>query len=126
MRKHFGLMVLFFIDMIALMGCSGEQNTETIELAGNPTTGFEWVLSSITPEGIVREVSSKYTPDKTDGQVAGAGGKYVFTFEPIAEGTAEIVFSYLRDWEEGIPAEETRTYTAIVDDKLNLTIAQNQ
>ena len=98
-----------------------EGNIATVELKGNPTTGYSWDYT-MSPEGIVREVSSDYVPDKTDDNVTGSGGKFVFTFEAVSAGEAELVFSYFRPWETDIPALETVTYRAVVDGKENLTL----
>ena len=97
--------------------------TAAIELEGNPTTGYSWVYA-MSPEGIVREVSNEYIAANTVGHVAGSGGKFIFTFEAVAEGETELTFSYLRPWEENIPALKTVIYRAIVDDKYNLTLTR--
>ena len=116
---------LYFVVFLCLafyfFGCSGipEQMTTTIELDGNPTTGYTWVYTML-PEGIVREVSNDYVPNRTN--VVGSGGKFIFTFEAITEGATELNFSYLRVWEEGIAPAQTVIYNAIVDDKKNLTL----
>ena len=124
MKNYPGLFLLLFIAMLSL-GCLGiqDQNTVSIELEGNPTTGYTWVYT-MSPEGIVREISNKYVPDKNDGNLVGSGGKFIFTFEAVREGEAELVFSYLRTWEEGIPALKTVTYRAIADAKNNLVMTQ--
>ena len=96
----------------------------TINLDGNPTTGYSWVCA-ISPEGVVREVSNEYIPNQNAQKLVGAGGKFVFTFEAIAEGEAELIFSYLRVWEKDIPPLETVIYKAIVDNKKNLTLLQH-
>jgi len=92
-----------------------------VELTGNLTTGYAWVCS-VTPEGIVKEVSSEYIPDQTGPGVTGSGGKFVFTFEAIKEGEADLLFSYLRSWEENVPALQTETWHAKVDGRGQLTI----
>ena len=131
MKKNLWLAILICVAML-LPGCGGTQeediatvklsgNMATVELKGNPTTGYTW-LYTMSPEGIVREAFSDYIPDKTDDNVVGSGGKFVFTFEAVSEGEAELVFSYLRVWEEGIPAINTVTYKAVVDDKGNLKL----
>ena len=95
----------------------GDTTTRAVvELTGNPTTGYAWVCS-ITPGGIVKEISSEYIPDQTGPGVVGAGGKYIFTFEAIKEGEAELLFSYLRPWEENVSALQTETWHAIVDSR---------
>ena len=121
MKKNLGLLCFTMI----LFGCAGmqENKTATVELAGNPTTGFTWVYT-ISPEGVVGEVSNEYIPDKTHTNVVGSGGKFIFVFEALAEGEAEVSFSYLRVWEEGIPPSQTVIYRAVVDNKINLTLTK--
>jgi len=125
MKKSLCLFV--FLRVIALsflsLGCSTaqEQKTATIELEANATTGYTWVYT-MTPENIIRLVSNEYIPDKNNEGIAGGGGKQIFTFEAIAEGEAELVFSYLKEWETGVPPLKTVTYKAIVDNKNNLTL----
>ena len=120
MKKH--LFILLLTGFL-FSGCQDgkDQMTAKITLEGNPTTGYTWVYA-MSPEGIVREVSSEYIPDKTKDNVAGSGGKFVFVFEAISPGETEITFSYLRTWETGIPAIKTVIYRALVDDRNNLTL----
>ena len=95
----------------------------TIELNGNPSTGYSWIYT-ISPEGIVREVSNNFVRDPAKKRLIGSGGKFVFTFEAVATGEAEIIFSYRRVWKKDIPASRTVIYRAIVDDKNNLTLTE--
>ena len=124
MKKQLGFLILLYIGMFSF-GCVGmqEQKTATIELEGNPTTGYTWIYT-MSPEGIVREISNNYIPDKTNKEIVGSGGKFVFTFEAISSGVTELAFSYLRVWEEGTPPIKAVIYKAVVDDKNNLTITR--
>jgi len=125
MKKNLCLFVFLCVTALSLLslGCSmaQEQKTATIELEANATTGYTWVYT-MSPENVIRLVSNEYVPDKTNEGITGAGGKQVFTFEAIAEGEAELVFSYLREWETGVPPLKTVTYKAVVDKKNNLTL----
>ena len=109
---------------IVLMGCpkDRQKNTASIELEGNPTTGYTWVYT-MSQENIIREVSNTYTENQNDDRLVGVGGKFAFTFEPVTQGETELVFSYLRVWEEGIPPVQTVTYRATVDNENNLTLS---
>ena len=122
MKKSFWLASLLYIAALGF-GCPSaqKQNTAMVELRGNPTTGYTWVYT-MSPEGIVREVSEEYVTDKIDGGLAGSGGKFIFTFEALTTGETELIFSYLRVWEKGTPAAETVVYTVTVDDKNSLTL----
>ena len=105
-----------------LPGCLGLQKKAVIELAGNPTTGYSWEYT-MSPENIIREVSNEYIADKTETNVVGSGGKFVFTFEAVTQGETTLVFSYRRPWEDDPPAQ-TITYKALVDGKNNITLIQ--
>jgi predicted secreted protein len=123
------LFTALFCIAVLSFGCAGmqeqkqEQRMATVELEGNPTTGYSWVYA-MSPEGVVREVSNDYIPDTVDERIVGSGGKFIFTFESVAAGEAEIIFSYRRSWERDIPALRTVIYMAIVDDKNNLTLTE--
>jgi len=102
-------------------GQESVQTTATVELDGNPTTGYNWTCD-ITPDGVVSETSNGYVQnDNPDGKV-GVGGKFQFDFVSVAPGEAELTFSYLRPWEDGVPAINTVVYKATVDDSLGLKL----
>ena len=121
MKKYPCLVLLLCAALLSFGGSeTQDQSSSTIKLKGNITTGYTWVCT-ISPGGIVREVTPyEYIQDNINGP-PGSGGTFVFTFEAIAPGEAELVFSYLRSW-ESVPALQTETYRAIVDDKNNLTL----
>jgi inhibitor of cysteine peptidase len=90
----------------------------TLELAGNPTTGYSWTYT-MDREGIVREVSTEYRGASGSGNPntpgrAGQGGVFVFVFEGLKPGTVELRFNYARPWESGVEPAETRTYVLTV------------
>ena len=124
-KKDLSLYTFYCIIISLLFGCSAmqEQNTATIELDANATTGYTWVYT-MSPEDVVHEVSNKYIPDENPEKKPGVGGKQVFTFEAISKGEAELVFSYLREWETGVPPVRIKTYRAIVDNKNNLVLKE--
>jgi len=96
--------------------------TATIKLDGNPTTGYTWV-SSVKPDGVIREVSNEYKQEFNPLGKNGVGGTFIFKFESVAPGEAELVFQYLREWENN-PPENITAYKVIVDEKLNLTLKE--
>ena len=124
MKNQLRLPILLCAVMLSA-GCAGmqEQKTAVIELEGNPTTGYTWVYT-MSPRGIISEISNEYIPDSSGEKLVGAGGKFVFTFEAISKGTAEIFFSYLRIWEEGKAPIRTAVYKATVDERKNLILTQ--
>ena len=118
MKKYLWLCIAML-----LYGCAGiqKQKTVTVELEGNPTTGFSWVYA-MSREGVLREVSSEYVADRADKGVVGSGGKFVFTFKAAAAGETDLVFSYLRVWEKETPAGKTVIYRASVDSGKNIKL----
>jgi len=114
-----------FCIVLLVLGCSETQKrkTATVELQGNPTTGYAWVYI-MSPEGILREISNEYSADKSGEAVVGSGGKFIFTFEALTKGEAELIFSYLRAWEVDTPAAKTAVYRATMSDKTGLTLTQ--
>ncbi len=78
----------------------------TVDLASNPTTGYGWT-AAFSP-GQFTKVSEVYTPQSTT--LVGSGGTDEFTFTPLVAGTSDIVFSYARSFETGVPAIDVRTY----------------
>ena len=124
MKKQWWL-ILLLCAIVAAPGCAGKQaqTTATVKLEGNPTTGYSWTYT-MDPEGVVSEVSNEYVADKASEGVVGSGGTFVFKFEAVAPGEAELVFSYHRVWEEDVPPIQTVTYKAVVDSANNLTLTE--
>ena len=121
MKKRL-LLVSILCAAILAPGCT-DPSKATIKLDGNPTTGYTWVYT-ISPEGVIKEFSNDY---KTDSNIfnynkSGIGGTFIFVFEAAAPGEAEIVFSYLRVWEEDKPPLATEVYKAVVDSNNRLTL----
>ena len=80
-----------------------------LELCSNPTTGFQWDYE-IAIENIVKEEDHDFEPP--EGDVPGAAGIELWTFEAVGKGTTEIRMEYSQPWEGGLKAEWT--YTAMV------------
>ena len=120
MKKAIILPVVIALAVVLLGGCSGSKQA-TIELEGNPTTGYTWTYT-MTPGGIVKEVSSTYEEDNSAGEdMAGVGGKFIFVFEGENAGNTTLNFEYKREWEEEAPIE-TATYELSVDNGGNVEI----
>ncbi len=88
-----------------------------IVLESNPTTGYSWQLAEPLDEDIVELVSSEFekkTPEEGEGEIVGAPGEEVWTFEAIGEGETEIKLEYVRPWETDVAPEETETFTVNV------------
>jgi inhibitor of cysteine peptidase len=81
----------------------------SIELACNPTTGYNWELKSIDKKIAepIGPVEFKEAPAKPG--MMGVGGKCVLGIKGVKKGKTKAVMVYRRSWEKGEPAE---TFTA--------------
>ena len=112
--KH-GWLIGFILSFALAAGCDSssadtllvtqKQNGETvtlpvgdtlaIELAGNPTTGYEWVVAQADAH-LLEAAETEYQPDS---DALGAGGRYTFRFRALASGSTPVVLAYRRSWE---------------------------
>ena len=67
----------------------------TVELAGNPTTGYEWTVTQMDA-AFLRLEESIYAPDSS---AIGSGGTYTFRFEALKAGSTALGLAYRRSWE---------------------------
>ncbi len=70
--------------------------TIAVRLAGNPTTGYTWVVDEVDKK-IMELVASSYT--RSSPERIGSGGWRTLTFKAIAAGTSPIKLKYWRAWE---------------------------
>jgi uncharacterized protein YggE len=75
----------------------------SVTLDSNPSTGYEWNVSAIANDQLVKFVKSDFT--QSDSELLGAGGKQTLTFQALKEGKTTIVLDYARPWEKENPAD---------------------
>ena len=99
---------------------SFKSDSITIELKGNPSTGYTWeaVLAS---ENIV-EISKDVKYLGSEGMV-GAPSMFYFTVSSLAEGSTVLTLEYKRPWEEKDPLEK-KVYNITVDKRGKITIEE--
>ena len=85
-------------------------DTVNIVLEGNPTTGFTWEVTS-SNTSILKEVKTTY---KSASTLIGAGGLFLFTFQAVAEGNADLQCIYRRPWETDSPPAKTFSVTLCI------------
>ncbi|HOI57253.1 MULTISPECIES: protease inhibitor I42 family protein [unclassified Methanoculleus] len=73
----------------------------TIRLAENPTTGYEWNVTSYEGLQLVNE-----THDAPQTELVGAGGVHVWEYIAAEEGAGEFSAVYMRPW-ENVTGNET-------------------
>lgn len=82
-----------------------------VELAGNPTTGYEWTVAQVDSAHL-RLAGSTYAADSS---AVGSGGTYVFRFETLRAGRTVLGLVYRRSWET-TAADQTFTLTVDIRD----------
>ncbi|MGD9143614.1 MAG: protease inhibitor I42 family protein [Dehalococcoidia bacterium] len=80
-----------------------------IRLCYNSSTGFAWEYT-MTGDNAVKEEDHDF--EEPDGDLVGAAGTEVWTFEGIEAGTAVIEMSYSQPWEGG--TKEAWTYKTTI------------
>ena len=83
-----------------------------IELCSNPSTGFKWNYD-LSADNVLKEEG--YDFEEPDGDVVGASGKEIWTFEAIGKGTTVINMEYSQPWQGGIKGEWTYRVNVVVD-----------
>ena len=78
-----------------------------VNLDGNQTTGFRWVLTRGAAPVLVQTGDAVYTARGAEGRLAGSGGVTTFRFKADKVGDAQLAFSYRRPWEVNIPPART-------------------
>ena len=84
----------------------------TVKLCSNRTTGFQWDYET-TVENVVKEEDHDFEEPK--GDVSGAAGIEVWTFEAVEKGTTVVQMEYSQPWEGGLKAEWTYNMTVTVE-----------
>lgn len=88
--------------------------TFVIQMASNPTTGYQWKMTPTGDPGVNLE-SSKYVPDTQTGTatMVGMGGMENWTFSAVSAGTGTLVF-------DSIPPGKTTPAETVT---FNVTVA---
>jgi inhibitor of cysteine peptidase len=87
----------------------GLNNTLTLKLKENPTTGYQWNLT--TSPGLV-VTSDTYLPSAP--QLTGSGGVRSWDIKAVQAGKQDINAVYMRSWEPVTGNETTFAMTVIV------------
>jgi len=128
MRITFFIFLTMLLTFAACAGASGDQLVITeadagtrvevqqgqifqVSLAGNQTTGYNWMVTSIDPAIIQVEGDPVYEPDSN---LIGSPGKISYTFKALTPGEVNLHLDYQRPWAETVPAEKTFDVTIVV------------
>lgn len=83
----------------------------TIQLPGNPTTGYGWE-ASIGNGAVLTALGAPVF--KPSSSALGAGGTFTFQYKAKAAGRSDLTIVYRRSWETGTPPLETYQITVVV------------
>lgn len=89
----------------------GEQ--VVLELAANPTTGYDWTVRTEPDLRVARIVSN--TTGEPDSDAPGAGSTQRVVVEALGEGSTTIDLALVRPWEEGEEPAESARFDLVVD-----------
>lgn len=103
--KRFSTIIFASLFMLFLAGCestkvetkvSDKVHGNTIELTGNPTTGYDWEYT-LSKTGIINiEETRTYLGQK---DIVGAPSRYEYKITPLKDGKTVLTFEYKRSWE---------------------------
>lgn len=120
------LLITLIFGAVFMYSCTSQKSFKsdsvTIELKGNPSTGYTWeaVLSSENVVTVSKDV--KYLG--SEGMV-GAPSMFYFTVSSLSSGNTVLTLEYKRPWEEKEPLEK-KVYNINVDKKGKITMEENQ
>lgn len=82
-----------------------------LELAGNPTTGYNWYVTGVDEAVLQVQGEPAFTADSS---AMGAGGMLALSFKALAAGETTLSLAYQRAWEVNVPPLETLNLQVVV------------
>jgi inhibitor of cysteine peptidase len=83
----------------------------TVRLAENPTTGYQWNLTTTPGLSIIKD---EYVPTDTSGKMVGSGGTHIWDISTVTIGEQKIQAIYKRSWEPTTGNESTFSMAVVV------------
>jgi len=126
-------LAIFVAGVVALAGCGsktennnnnavGNVTYESIQvdageefqvaLDSNPTTGYDWSITTDPDPKVVEQKGSSFVAPKSD--LYGAPGKQVYTFNGVATGKTDITFENRQPWDKKAPPAWTHNAAVTV------------
>ena len=125
-----GLIAVFCALLLAGCGLSGDATIEVkedkagnridvtvgqnllVNLHGNPTTGYEWVVDAVDATILAQDGKSEFHPDSN---ATGSGGQVLTRFKALVVGQTTLKMVYKRSWEANkVPIENYQITVNIV------------
>lgn len=86
----------------------------SVELPGNPSTGFTWVQTETNGDAVVVLGPSTYTADNPG--LAGGGGTLSFPLRAVKAGQTTLRYNYLQSWNPGSLADTFGVTVKVTDE----------
>lgn len=80
------------------------EDTLTLTLAGNPTTGYTWQVLEMDQNVLAPVGEVDY---RSASNLIGAGGVYTFKFKTQNSGSTILKLIYIRSFEQDVPPADT-------------------
>ena len=90
-----------------------KDTTFTVQLSGNPTTGYSWSLFKLSGNSLKSNGKITYTATPVKPGIVGSGGTFTAPFKAVAAGKSTITMQYARPWEH-VPPVKIFTVTVVV------------
>lgn len=88
----------------------------TVTLCSNPTTGFQWEAATISDQAVLEQVNHEFVgPESEPPPPPGTPGQDVWVFKTLKQGASAISIDYSRPWEGGEKGEWTFVLRVVVD-----------
>jgi inhibitor of cysteine peptidase len=84
----------------------------TIVLAGNPSTGYNWLVKDPDTSMLQQIGEAEFKSDNPG--LIGSGGTLTLTFKALKAGTTTLSLSYQRPWETDVKPLDTYSVTLTV------------
>jgi len=115
--------ILLFVSSFCFAQESKQVNTVetrvgqsfTIALESNPTTGYRWQFAKPLDKNMLKVISASHSIDHPN--LAGSGGKQIWTIDALNPGTTTIYLKYVRSWEKDQPPAKEESFVIVIKEK---------
>lgn len=88
-------------------------NSFSIKLDSNPTTGFKWQLSANPDKNLLTLLGSDFKKSEIKNKgvpLIGSGGHEIWNFKALKKGKTDLKFIYIREWDKKSNPSKTATF----------------
>ena len=115
------LLILTFGMFVGCKTASWGKNEASLELKGNPTTGYNWIYSIEDDSVISVEEKVEYLGKKG---IVGAPSLFTYKIKALKPGNTKLIFEYKRPWENK-DAEKVIVYNVFVSEDGKISVSES-